>query len=77
MAIQTQRITVEEFDRLVMKSENKERRLEYIGGEMVEVVSNNYVSEIAARILLRIGVYIETHQLGRITGADGGYRVAG
>ncbi len=41
MAIQS-RLTVEEFDEIATRPENREKRLEFIGGEIVEVVSNNY-----------------------------------
>jgi Uma2 family endonuclease len=77
MAVQTRPYTIEEFDQIVMQPENAERRLQYIGGDIVEVVSNNYSSQVAARILIRLGVYVESKDLGHVTGADGGYRVAG
>jgi Uma2 family endonuclease len=77
MAVQTRPYTVEEFDQLAAQPENADRRLEYVGGEIVEMVTNNYCSEVAGRILIRIGIYVESHQLGRLTGADGGYRVSG
>jgi Uma2 family endonuclease len=77
MAVQTRQHTVEEFDQIATQSENADRRLEYIGGEIVEMVSNNYSPEVAARILIRIGMFVESKQLGRVTGADGGYRIAG
>lgn len=50
---------------------------EFIGGEAVEVSSNHYASALAARLLILMGVYILKHKLGWVTGADGGYRVAG
>src|SRR5262249_28569543 len=53
------------------------RRLEFIGGEIIEVVSNSDASEIAARVLIRIGNHVEANNLGRVTGADGGYKVSG
>ncbi len=66
---------VEEFERIAVLAENADRRLEYIGGEVVEVVSNNYASMIAARIAARLVLYVDEHGLGYITGADGGYQV--
>jgi Uma2 family endonuclease len=76
MAVQTHlRMSVDEFEKIAALPENAERHLEYIGGEIVEMVSNSEASEIAARILIKFGVYVETHQLGRVTGADGGYKV--
>jgi Uma2 family endonuclease len=76
MAVQMH-ITVAEFDRLAQLPENADKRLEFIGGEVVEVVTNNYASKIAARILSRISIYVEEKDLGDVTGADGGYRVSG
>lgn len=76
MSVGTQ-ATIEAFDRIATRAENADRRLEYVGGEIVEVVSNNYASAVAARILIKIGGYVEAHGLGYITGADGGYRVSG
>ena len=69
--------TVEEFDVFVMLPENVDKLFEFVGGEIVEMVSNNYSSEIAATILILLGMFVKTHKLGRVTGADGGYIVAG
>jgi Uma2 family endonuclease len=72
-----ERLTVQEFDHIASLPENREKRLEFIGGEIVEVVSNNYSSEVAAEILGEMRTHVKRHKLGRITGADGGYVVAG
>ncbi|MBN1200618.1 MAG: Uma2 family endonuclease [Anaerolineae bacterium] len=77
MVVATKRYTVEEFDQMVPLPENADRRLEYVGGEVVEVVSNNYASMIAALILAQIVVHVQRHELGYVTGADGGYQVSG
>jgi Uma2 family endonuclease len=77
MAIATSPVPVEEFDRFVLLPENAARMFEYIGGEIVEVVSNNYSSEIGASFLVEIGGFVKKNRLGRVTGADGGYRVSG
>ncbi|MBZ0298506.1 MAG: Uma2 family endonuclease, partial [Anaerolineae bacterium] len=77
MAIQQKLYTVEEFEAVAQLPENRDRRLEYIGGEIVEVVSSNYSSKIAANFLAAIGVYIKGKNLGDVTGADGGYMVSG
>jgi Uma2 family endonuclease len=58
-------------------AENIDRHLEYIGGEIVEVVSNSDASEIAAIILAQLSNHVYAHKLGRVTGADGGYKVSG
>src|SRR5258708_18117023 len=71
------RLTVERFEILAALPENADKRLEFIGGEVIEVVSNNYASQIAARILAKLIIFTETNDLGYITGADGGYKVSG
>ena len=68
-------MTAAEFEAWALQPENAERRLELVAGEVVPVVSNNYASAVAARILIRLGAYVEAHDLGYITGADGGYCV--
>ena len=77
MAIATRPVPVEEFDQFVLLPENANRMFEYIGGEIVEVVSNNFSSEIGASFLIEIGGFVKKNRLGRVTGADGGYRVSG
>lgn len=77
MAIAPRIVPVEEFDRFVLLPENAERMFEYIGGEIVEAVSSNYSSEIGARFLIVIGMFVLSNDLGRVTGADGGYQVSG
>lgn len=78
MAVQTQRMTVEEFDRFVTLPENADRLFEYIGGEVVEVVSNQRSSSIGYWLGVFIGMYLLQHDVGRVvTGADGGYMIAG
>jgi hypothetical protein len=39
------------------------------------VVSNSYSSEVAANILILIGLYVKDNRLGRVTGTGGGYRL--
>lgn len=78
MAVQSQRMTVEEFDQFVMLPENANRLFEYIGGEVVEVVSNQRSSAIAYRLGVFVGMYLLQNNVGVVgTGADGGYRIAG
>jgi Uma2 family endonuclease len=78
MAVQDRtKLTVEQFDELIKLPENAHRSLEYVGGRVIEVVSNNLSSEIAAFMLIEIGVHVRARDLGRVTGADGGYIVAG
>jgi Uma2 family endonuclease len=71
------RVTLEEFDEYINRLENIDRLFEYIGGEIVEGVANNYSSEIAATILAEVKAFAKANNLGRVTGADGGYIVSG
>lgn len=78
MAVQTRRMSIEEFDRFVTLPENAERLFEYIGGEVVEVVSSQRASAIAYNIGFFIKLHLRTHDIaGLVTGADGGYMIAG
>jgi Uma2 family endonuclease len=77
MVIQAKYMTVEEFDAFVQRAENIERLFEYIGGEVVEVVSNNYSSVLGMFIGSAITMFVEERALGYVTGADGGYMVSG
>jgi Uma2 family endonuclease len=74
--VQTRRLTVEEFERLAEQPENRDKRLEYIGGDVIEVVSNSYASLVAVRISARIQLFVEDRKLGYVTGADGGFMVS-
>ena len=76
MVIQT-RVTTEAFEALVNQPENSERRFELVSGEVFEVPSNPFVSKIAAKILIFIGIYLLKEDRGHVTGADGGYMVGG
>ncbi|MCC7206344.1 MAG: Uma2 family endonuclease, partial [Anaerolineae bacterium] len=67
--------TAEAFEALALSPDNAERRLELIGGEVVDVVSNVYASRLAARILGALVAYLDRNPLGDVTGADGGYCV--
>lgn len=71
------RISAEEFLAVALAPENADRRLERIDGEMVEVVSNNQASRIAARIITFVNGFALPRNLGEMTGADGGYTIGG
>ncbi len=78
MAVQSQRMSVEEFDRFIEQPENAHRLFEYVGGEAVEVVSNQRSSAIAVTIAFYLKLYLRENRMGGIvSGADGGYIIAG
>ncbi|MBC8100832.1 MAG: Uma2 family endonuclease [Armatimonadetes bacterium] len=70
-------VTADEFDHLIAQPEHAERHFELIHGEMVEVVSNGYSSEIGALLVAVLFNWVQINPLGRVTGADGGYMVNG
>jgi Uma2 family endonuclease len=68
-------ITAEHFDNWAELPENAERRLELIGGGILEVVSAARTSQIAMKLGLYLGMYLLQNPIGHITGADGGFQV--
>lgn len=75
MLVSKKQYTAEEFEAIAALSENVDRRLELVDGEIIEVVSNAYASKIAALILGALVFYLKGNPIGHVTGADGGYRV--
>jgi Uma2 family endonuclease len=77
MVVQTPQVTDEAFEQFVALPENAERHFELVEGEIVEVVSSNYSSEIGMFMGAMLLNHARKHGLGRVTGADGGYMIAG
>jgi Uma2 family endonuclease len=78
MALTKQFTTAEEFDKFILQPEMEDRIFELIAGEIVEVPSNPFASAIAGTILFFIKLFIRQNTIaGHVTGADGGYWVAG
>ncbi len=71
------RLSVEEFMQIVLAPENADRRLQLIDGEIIEVVSNNKISKVAARFITFVNGFALPRNLGEMTGADGGYTIKG
>ena len=65
----------DDFDRFALLPENHDRLFEFIAGEIVEVVSNPFSSNIAAIVGTFMGLFVLQHNLGHMTGADGGYKI--
>jgi Uma2 family endonuclease len=72
MVTQT-RVTAEEFDEISALPENADKRLEFIGGEIRQAISDYYASEVGATVMTNIVAFVKQNKLGRVTGADGGY----
>jgi Uma2 family endonuclease len=77
MTLQERFVTVEEFEAFIKRPENADKRFEHIGGEIYEVPTNQIASQVTARLLLLIGMYLLKHDIGHLTGPDHGYVVAG
>lgn len=68
------RMSIDNFDSWLRTQSDD---YEYIAGEVLRVVSNNYCSQIAMLIGAFITLYVSQNGLGHVTGADGGYQVQG
>lgn len=78
MALNTPTVTSQQFDEFVVRLDNVDKSFEFIGGEIIELVSNNYSSKLAMLLGARIVVFLEDNDMaGDVTGADGGYQVMG
>lgn len=72
-------VTDEQFQAFIALPENQGRLFERIDGRIVEkLASNPRASQVAGRFVRYLGLFAEDeHDLGHVTGADGGYKVAG
>ena len=77
MTIQERGYTVEEFEEFVERPENADKLFEFIGGEIFEVPSNPFSSKISQIISGELYIYLKQHDIGHLTGEQGGYMVAG
>lgn len=77
MSIQPRLYTAEEFDEFAELPENRDKKLEFIDGEIIEVPSNVYSSEISSIIIRLLGNFVYERKLGHVTGEQGGYMIAG
>lgn len=75
MALPNKVMTVEEFEAYATLPENADRRLEWIGGQIHEVVSNNLSSNLGMTLGGLVTAHVFAHDLGLVTGADGGYQI--
>jgi Uma2 family endonuclease len=77
MVLLTKALSAEAFGRLAASLESADHVLELIAGEVFDVPSNPYVSQIAALISAHIVMFVLAHDLSHVTGEAGGYRVLG
>jgi Uma2 family endonuclease len=77
MVTAIRRYTLAEFEAFIAQPDNADKTFEYIGGAIVEVPSNAFVSKLAGIILTFINMYLFQHDIGHATGEAGGYMVSG
>jgi Uma2 family endonuclease len=78
MVLQRTFVTPEAFDRFVDLPENADKLFEYIAGEIVEVPSNPYASEVGSNCIFHFKLFLRENKIeGHVTGEAGGYVVAG
>jgi Uma2 family endonuclease len=73
MAVDKQLLTLDEYHRIIDLPENRDRIFELIDGELIEKMPSFTPSRIALRIGSRFTLYLDKHDLGYVSGADGGY----
>jgi len=77
MALQTQRVTIEQFDKFIRQPDLGDSIYELIGGEIVEKESSPFASALAATISTYFVMHVRAqNRIGHVTGAAGGYYIA-
>lgn len=69
------KMTAAEFEAYATASENRDRTLELIAGEVVEVVSGEKSASFAMRIGGELVIYLKQNPIGYLTGSQGGFEV--
>jgi len=78
MGLQTQYMTAEQFDEFIQRPDLGDAIYEMIGGEIVEVPSNTFVSDIASNIIAFLKNYVRAAGfIGYVSGEAGGYWIGG
>ena len=73
MLVQERKYTLDEFHAISELSENRDRLLELINGEIVEKMASFEPSELALLIARFLLNYLDENPIGRVSGADGSY----
>jgi len=69
------KLTAAQFWNYLQQHDHGDRIVELINGAIVEMPANLYSSALAARLIILIGLFVQQHGLGFVTGADGGYTI--
>jgi Uma2 family endonuclease len=76
MAVAERRYTAEEFWEIASLQENEDRRLELEDGVIVDIGWSSPLNTIVGiRMATFLNVFVTAHDLGYITGADGGFEL--
>lgn len=67
MVVEKKLYTVDDFEAFLDLPENEDRLFELIDGEIVEKMPTKKHATLAARLTIRIGIFVEQHNLGRIS----------
>ncbi len=77
MVLREKLYTADEFFEFASLPENDEKRLELDDGEIVEMAESSPVNTVTAvRISTFLNIFIMPRNLGYVTGADGGFKLA-
>src|SRR6185369_11531255 len=76
MAVRKKIFSAADFDEFIEMPENRDLRFEFIDGEIIELPSNPYSSEVAMNSAFFLKQYGRQHN-GHVTGEGAGYMVAG
>lgn len=68
-------MTLAEFEEFAALPENRDRRLEFIDGAMIALVSNEESAHLTSLLSGLIVAYVFQHDLGYTTSSEGGFRV--
>jgi Uma2 family endonuclease len=71
------RMSPQEFETFILLPENIDQHYELIAGKVYEMVSHGPSSVLGGKFLYYVLGFVMQHNLGVVTGADGGYRVGG
>jgi Uma2 family endonuclease len=73
----TRTYTRAEFAMILEDPEHADKILELVEGEIIEKMPTNpYCSALVLRLAMRIGNHVDLHDVGYVTGADGGYDIS-
>jgi Uma2 family endonuclease len=77
MALREKLYTAEEFFEIAGLPENEEKRLELDDGEIVDMAESSPINTVTAmRIGTFLNIFVMQRNLGYVTGADGGFKLA-